>query len=420
MPDGLPPEFTGERVIPGQVDVDLFNEHVSRYAFARGFAKGKRVLDLGCGTGYGAFAMAQVAASVTGVDLSQDAINHARLHYPAANLKFEQGDVTEVREGAYDLMIAFEVIEHLENWRGLLRSASGQLTHEGWLLVSTPNKPVYAEARGASGGNEFHVHEFEYEEFQQALAEVFPHVKMLVQNHSAGLLFAPVHGVGACEVQLSGAVSLAEAQFFVGVCSHAPIADVNAFFYLPTQANLLRDRDRHIELLRGEMDLKTEWMEVTRAELAGRNREYEELLRLNAELKRQVEERNEWALRQDELARARGERILGLQDEVETGQAEWALAAAAYEERVATLEDINRAKTEWALETERRLGAELTERSEHLMRAVELLAAAEALVEERTLWAQRLDVEIREWEKRWSGLRNATWVRVGSGLGLVK
>ncbi len=420
MPDGPPPEFTGERVIPGRVDVDLFNEHFSRYAFARRFAAGKHVLDLGCGTGYGAFAMAAVAASVTGLDLSQEAIDHARDAYPAANLKFKQGDVTEARAGAFDLITAFEVIEHLENWRGLLRSASGQLAHDGLLIVSTPNKPVYAEARGASGGNEFHVHEFEYDEFQQALKEVFPHVRMLVQNHSAGLLFAPAGGAGACEVQQAGTVSVADAQFFVGVCSHAPIACMDAFFYLPAQANLLRDRDRHIALLRGEMELKTAWMEAMRAELAGRNREYEELLGLHAELKLQVEERNRWALRQDELVRARGERIEQLQAEVEAGHAQWQSAVAAYEERLAALEDINLAKTEWALETERRLGTELAERHEQLVGALERLTAAEGLVEERTVWAQGLDAELREWQKRWSGLRGAPWVRVGSRLGLVK
>ncbi len=46
-------EFTGERVIPGQVDPDLWAEHISRYAFASRFAPGARVLDLGCGAGYG-------------------------------------------------------------------------------------------------------------------------------------------------------------------------------------------------------------------------------------------------------------------------------------------------------------------------------------------------------------------------------
>ena len=47
-------EFTGERVIPGEVDPNLWNEHFSRYAFAALFCRGRKsVLDAGCGTGYG-------------------------------------------------------------------------------------------------------------------------------------------------------------------------------------------------------------------------------------------------------------------------------------------------------------------------------------------------------------------------------
>ena len=47
-------EFTGERVVPGQTDVDLMNEHLARYGFAESLVAGKRVLDAGCGVGYGA------------------------------------------------------------------------------------------------------------------------------------------------------------------------------------------------------------------------------------------------------------------------------------------------------------------------------------------------------------------------------
>jgi predicted O-methyltransferase YrrM len=54
-------EFTGERLIPGQVDVDLLNEHMARYTFAVRLARGKRVLDAGCGAGYGSAELARVA-----------------------------------------------------------------------------------------------------------------------------------------------------------------------------------------------------------------------------------------------------------------------------------------------------------------------------------------------------------------------
>jgi protein-L-isoaspartate O-methyltransferase len=54
-------EFTGERVIPGEVDIDLLNEHMARYTFAARLARGKRVLDAGCGTGYGSAELARAA-----------------------------------------------------------------------------------------------------------------------------------------------------------------------------------------------------------------------------------------------------------------------------------------------------------------------------------------------------------------------
>ena len=59
-------EFTGERVVPGQVDADLWNEHLARYAFAAPLAPGKRVLDAGCGSGYGSAELARTARTVVG------------------------------------------------------------------------------------------------------------------------------------------------------------------------------------------------------------------------------------------------------------------------------------------------------------------------------------------------------------------
>ncbi|MBV9745631.1 MAG: class I SAM-dependent methyltransferase, partial [Acidobacteriia bacterium] len=157
-----PAEFTGERLVPGKVSDELLNEHMARYAFASRIAKGKRVLDAGCGTGYGSAELAHGAAFVTGADVAAEAIEYAREHYRLPNLWFERASCTALPhpDSAFDLVVAFEVIEHLENWRELLLEARRLLGRNGQFVVSTPNKLFYTESRGSEGPNPFHVHEF--------------------------------------------------------------------------------------------------------------------------------------------------------------------------------------------------------------------------------------------------------------------
>src|SRR5580704_6325678 len=102
-------EFTGERVIPGEVDVDLLNEHMARYTFATRLARGKRVLDAGCGAGYGSAELARSADSVVGVDRAPDAIEFARAHYAEHNLTFEEGSCEALPYGdaTFGLVVAF-------------------------------------------------------------------------------------------------------------------------------------------------------------------------------------------------------------------------------------------------------------------------------------------------------------------------
>src|SRR6185295_4821465 len=184
-------EFTGERVIPGQVDADLLNEHLARYAFAARLSRRKQVLDAGCGSGYGSAELARNATGVLGIDRSEEAIEFARAAYPAPNLRFEVGDCAglPVPDASIDLVVAFEVIEHLEDWRGFLREVRRTLAPAGQFIVSTPNKLYYSESRKSAGPNPFHVHEFEFEEFRAGLGEVFPYVSMFLENHAEGVVF---------------------------------------------------------------------------------------------------------------------------------------------------------------------------------------------------------------------------------------
>ena len=89
-------EFTGERFTPECVR-EIWYEHWHRYAFALDLAKGKRVLDAACGEGYGSNLLAGVAEHVLGVDISDEAIGHARNRYcNRNNLEFRSGDAAQL------------------------------------------------------------------------------------------------------------------------------------------------------------------------------------------------------------------------------------------------------------------------------------------------------------------------------------
>src|SRR5713226_4433874 len=104
------PAFTGERVVPGEVEPDLWNEHVARYAFAARRAGGKRVLDAGCGSGYGSARLAAQARYVVGIDNSHEAFDAASRQF-----RLVRGDcrILPFRAASFDLVVALEVIEHL-------------------------------------------------------------------------------------------------------------------------------------------------------------------------------------------------------------------------------------------------------------------------------------------------------------------
>ena len=390
-------EFTGERVIPGQVNDDLWAEHVARYAFASRFAVKKRALDLGCGTGYGVAELAVQAAFVTGVDPAAEAIEYARGHYPLPNARYIEASAAALplAERSFDLATAFEVIEHLSDWRSLLAEARRVLDRDGIFLVSTPNKLYYAEARAREGPNPFHAHEFEFDEFHDALAEYFPSVNILLQNRLESFSFTPHQAVfPPLDARIDGARgSSSEAHFFVAVCSTGAAPKLRSFLYVPYAANVLREREQHIRLLTDD--------------LARVIKERQELVEVHDRQTGHLEQQNRWALQLDRDLKAAQQRIAQLQDELKE-------ITEQYSRRVADLEDEVRRGTEWAHEIEMRLSG----KSAELAEAVRLLDAAEATVVERTRWAQELDSRLQPLEARFRELRESRWLKLGKTVGL--
>ncbi len=372
-------EFTGERVVPGEVEADLWNEHFGRYAFAARLSRMKRVLDAGCGMGYGSAELARVAASVVGVDISRDAVASARECYGLPRVTFLQGSCASLpfRAAAFDLVVAFEGFGPREEWREFLIEARRVLAPGGQCLISTPNRDYYSDSRGRTGPNPYHVHEFSFEEFRQELLAVFPHVALFLQNHVDGFVFQPAGHLTPAEARLDGDVgNPTESHFFLAVCALSPQTGSPTFLYVPRAANVLREREQHIEKL-GE-------------QIAEINQDRTELLDL---FRKQTEE----------LERQ----------------------ASGYEAKVSELEDDNRKNSEWAMQTERRLTQELVSRSQELeskcqelAECVRLLHETESTVVERTNWALQLDEQIRQLSASLHLLRASRWVKLGSALGM--
>lgn len=151
---GLP--FTGERLtseLGGQTEI----EHLHRYMLAREFCRGRDVLDVAAGEGYGSALIAQVATSVVGVEVDDDAVAHAAANYAAGQLRFLQGDARTmpVGDATVDVVISFETIEHLDGHDKFLSEVRRVLRPGGVFIVSTPDRDNYSPADRPA--NPYHV-----------------------------------------------------------------------------------------------------------------------------------------------------------------------------------------------------------------------------------------------------------------------
>jgi 2-polyprenyl-3-methyl-5-hydroxy-6-metoxy-1,4-benzoquinol methylase len=400
-------EFTGERVIPGQVNDDLWAEHYSRYAFARRYVQGRRVLDSGCGSGYGAAELALSALSVVGLDLSTDAVAYAQRNFPGPNLRFTAGSCTQLpfRDTSFDIVVAFEVIEHLDNYTGFLDECARVLTAQGLLLVSSPNRLYYTESRGQTGANPYHRHEFAPAEFAEVLSRVFPQVSLLVQNQVKSFAFYPPRGFWPTDARMDSTAGNAEtAHFLIALCGRDRHAPQSSFVYVPRAANLLREREQHIRLLEDQLANEKKWHGETAA--------------LFRKAEGELKEHNQWALQLDQ-------ELAGARDRIATLNAELEAMAEGYDARLRDVEHDLEERTQWAqrIQTEGTaallaMKQDLEGRIEELGKCVGMLESAEQTIVERTEWAQRLEAERQRLAELLNFARSSRWVKLGRAAGV--
>ncbi len=313
--------------MPWAPDVQVVYEHLHRYLWAARLVGGRRVLDLGSGEGFGAAILAESAAHVVGVDIDERTVEHSRLNYAAGDLEFHVGtalDLSTHETGSFGAVVAFEIVEHVQEQGQVLAEIARVLADDGLLVISTPDRRLYSEASGQR--NPFHVHELGLEEFLDLLGEHFPHAaawgqRTIVGSHLNALSTAPkkdrVSDVPDFYIERSGeewrVAGDPAALYVIALASKAELPVLpDASTLADCDLELMRLKERDVVLARNERDVAV-----------SRN---EELVRTYAEHGRALREadkraREEIGQRDRDIVRGQ-EDIVGLRGEIAAREAQ--------------------------------------------------------------------------------------------------
>jgi len=227
FPDAATPKPGGgapeERFLPEAMRDQLIEaEHHARYRFAAAVVGGKRVLDAGCGVGWGCqILLDHGAASVDGVDIDESAVRESRVRCPGGT--FLRADLTALPypEGRFDVITCFEAIEHVEDPLRGLDEFRRVLVPGGVVLVSSPNPDVYP------AGNPFHIHEFRPQDLLVAMKERFEYANLWRQQN---LIASALHQDGAVpsghRVAMLADLTAGRDVYSVVVASAFPLAEI--------------------------------------------------------------------------------------------------------------------------------------------------------------------------------------------------
>lgn len=141
------PKYSGERQVGENLDT-IRLDHKNRYIFASEYIKKQnvKVTDAACGVGYGSFILSknQNINSINSLDISQDALNHAKKYYRNEKIDYylQNLEEDEFITDSPDYFISFETIEHLPHPERFIEKLSKYLKKGSIFIGSTPNETV--------------------------------------------------------------------------------------------------------------------------------------------------------------------------------------------------------------------------------------------------------------------------------------
>lgn len=167
----------GELQKRSPADYLLYLMHLKTYEFALPYCEGRRVLDVGCGPGYGVCRLAPHCKEVIGIDIDPDAIKHAKENFTLENTDYRVVKPAEVESlpfasHSFDTVISFQVIEHVFDLSAYLSEIHRLLKPGGTFLCATPDRTTRLYPFQKPWNYE-HVTEFSEANFESALRQKF-------------------------------------------------------------------------------------------------------------------------------------------------------------------------------------------------------------------------------------------------------
>lgn len=197
--------LTGERTVPNVPQENYwFRRHEVAYRWvaqrSAELIRGGVVVDAGCGEGYGTNVLTHEEPAVAiGLELDEVTAAHANEKYPNVTSTVRANlDALSLRDGAVDLIVSMQVIEHLWDLAGFLRECNRVLASGGRCVLTTPNRLTFSPGlqRGQKPTNPFHVEEFDAQQLREIVARAgFTDVQVLGLHHGQRLTeWESVHG----------------------------------------------------------------------------------------------------------------------------------------------------------------------------------------------------------------------------------